>query len=84
VAPPNPSRDALGPTLRYGDSGPEVRELQDRLRQLWLYSGPSDGEYGRKVRHAVEVYQSYKDIDGDEEGVYGSNTRRALEAETSG
>lgn len=87
-APPSdaPPADLAGPSLRPGDRGPEVVELQNRLTKVgeWLYSGPSDGNYTDRVGYAVAIYQSYKAIQGDPAGVYGPNTRRALEAETSG
>ncbi|MEE1738547.1 peptidoglycan-binding protein [Streptomyces sp. BE147] len=79
-----PPVQLAGPTLRPGDHGPEVAELQNRLKEVWLYQGPSDADYTGRVEDAVRVYQSYKAIQGDPAGVYGPNTRRALEAETSG
>ncbi|MGW1107771.1 peptidoglycan-binding domain-containing protein [Streptomyces sp. NPDC002540] len=81
VAPPAPP---AGPTLRLGDQGPEVAELQRRLEEIWLFHGRDDGDYTGQVEHAVSVYQSYKAIEGDQPGVYGPRTRRALEAETTG
>ncbi|MFE6684626.1 peptidoglycan-binding protein [Streptomyces sp. NPDC057729] len=81
VAPPAPP---AGPTLRPGDQGPEVAELQRRLEEIWLFHGRDDGDYTGQVEHAVTVYQSYKAIEGDQPGVYGPRTRRALEAETTG
>ncbi|MFH9762765.1 peptidoglycan-binding protein [Streptomyces anulatus] len=85
AAPPaDPPPGLAGSSLRPGDRGPEVAELQSRLKEVWLYSGPSDGNYNDQVRSAVAVYQSYKAIQGDPTGVYGPNTRRALEAETNG
>ncbi|WP_107500740.1 peptidoglycan-binding protein, partial [Streptomyces sp. ms184] len=79
-----PPAEFAGPSLRPGDRGPEVGVLQNRLREVWLYSGPSDQNYSERVENAVAVYQSYKAIQGDPVGVYGPNTRRALEAETTG
>ncbi|MFD4130009.1 peptidoglycan-binding protein [Streptomyces globisporus] len=79
-----PPAEFAGPSLRAGDRGPEVGVLQNRLREVWLYSGPSDQNYSERVENAVAVYQSYKAIQGDPVGVYGPNTRRALEAETTG
>ncbi|MFF2644034.1 peptidoglycan-binding protein [Streptomyces niveus] len=73
-----------GATLRRGDSGAEVEELQRRLSEIWLYNDDYDGRFGERVEAAVRVYQSYKSIEGDQSGAYGPNTRRALEAETSG
>ncbi|MFE1366333.1 peptidoglycan-binding domain-containing protein [Streptomyces anulatus] len=79
-----PPAGLTGGSLRPGDHGPEVAELQNRLKEVWLYAGPSDGNYNDQVRSAVVIYQSYQDIEGDPTGVYGPNTRRALEAETNG
>ncbi|MEU7012567.1 peptidoglycan-binding protein [Streptomyces sp. NPDC046385] len=81
---PSATETPEGPTLSLGSSGDEVAELQRRLKELWLYTGPEDGRFTRKVERAVEVYQSYKYLDDDPEGVYGPSTRRALEAETTG
>lgn len=88
AAPPaDPPPGPAGSSLRPGDRGPEVAELQGRLQTVgeWLYSGPVDGRsYSDQVAYSVAVYQSYKAIQGDPTGVYGPNTRRALEAETNG
>lgn len=70
-------------TLRSGDSGQEVVELQQRLAKLLLYVGPMDGRYGQSVENAVRSYQDSRNVKGDPKGVYGPKTRRALEAETS-
>lgn len=79
-----PPASLAGSTLRPGDRGPAVAELQRRLEEVWLFDGQDDGDYTAKVEHAVSVYQSYKFIQGDPRGTYGPHTRRALEAETSG
>lgn len=78
-APPAPGSG----TLRSGDSGPEVVELQQRLAKVLLYVGPMDGQYGESVEDAVRSYQDSRNVKGDPKGVYGPKTRRALEAETS-
>jgi peptidoglycan hydrolase-like protein with peptidoglycan-binding domain len=59
-----------------------VTELQDRLSQLWLYSGPRDGRYTERVTDSVATFQSYMSIEDEPEGVYGPKTREALEART--
>ncbi|TXS42466.1 peptidoglycan-binding domain-containing protein [Streptomyces sp. OR43] len=83
VAPP--AQPQGGPTLRLGDSGPEVVELQHRLQEAWvLRDGPIDGDYSERVQSAVREYQIWRNIQGDPEGVYGPNTRRVLESATSG
>lgn len=76
-APENP-----GPVLRRGDQGAEVAELQQRLRQLHLYTGKADGFYSGRVERAVRTYQWTRGIREDEPGVYGPATRARLEAET--
>ncbi|MFE3180047.1 peptidoglycan-binding protein [Streptomyces violascens] len=69
-------------TLRRGDSGPAVLELQERLGQLGIYTGTPDGGFGSRTERAVRDFQSYTGIDGDPAGVYGPATRRALESMT--
>ncbi|ANS62510.1 hypothetical protein SLINC_0286 [Streptomyces lincolnensis] len=69
------------PVLGRGDSGPEVTELQLRLRQVGLYGGEPDGVYDGQVEASVRSYQLTRLI-GDEPGVYGAATRASLEAET--
>ncbi|MGW5660878.1 peptidoglycan-binding domain-containing protein [Streptomyces sp. NPDC003758] len=69
--------------LRTGDEGPEVRELQLRLRQLGLYLGPANGTYDAQVESAVRNYQISRGITQDEPGVYGAATRARLESETT-
>ncbi|WP_180357161.1 peptidoglycan-binding protein [Streptomyces sp. TLI_146] len=78
VAPP-----ATAPVLRRGDNGPEVAELQDRLAQLTIYNGKTDGHFGSRTENAVRTYQSYMGLESDPPGVYGPETRSALEAQTS-
>ncbi|NUK11048.1 peptidoglycan-binding protein [Streptomyces lunaelactis] len=77
-APPVPGSG----TLRSGDSGPAVVELQQRLAKVLLYGGPMDGEYDGSVEDSVRFFQDSRDVKGDPAGVYGPKTRRALEAET--
>lgn len=71
------------PVLRYGDQGPEVTELQLRLRQIGFYSGEADGAYTRQVESSVRGYQVTRVLLDDESGVYGTATRASLESETS-
>ncbi|MFH8798441.1 peptidoglycan-binding protein [Streptomyces sp. NPDC017936] len=71
-------------TLREGDSGPEVADLQQRLRRIPdVYDdGPTDGRYGTVLTEAVARFQLWYGIRGDETGVYGDDTRRDLESRT--
>lgn len=74
---------AMAPVLRRGDTGPEVTELQQRLRQLHLYGDRPDGIFSRPVEDAVRTYQRARGITGDALGTYGPATRRSLESETT-
>ncbi|WP_449352979.1 peptidoglycan-binding domain-containing protein [Streptomyces shaanxiensis] len=79
--------DPDGPgTLREGDSGPEVRDLQERLRHIPnVYDdGSTDGTYDATLTAAVARFQLWYGIRGDEDGVYGDDTRRDLESRTGG
>ncbi|GGZ51242.1 peptidoglycan-binding domain-containing protein [Streptomyces bluensis] len=69
-------------TLRLGDDGPEVSELQLRLRQVAVYFGDIDESFDEQVEAAVRRYQFTRDIDEDDRGVYGAATRERLESET--
>ncbi|WP_200424203.1 peptidoglycan-binding protein [Streptomyces sp. NE5-10] len=86
TAPTSPPRtDApAGAVLRVGDTGPEVQDLQRRLRYLWVYLGEIDGVYGDEVRAAVASFQGRLWPPVDEPGVYDADTRRKLERETRG
>ncbi|MFF8479206.1 peptidoglycan-binding protein [Streptomyces sp. NPDC015414] len=81
-----PSTDPDGPgTLRQGDTGPEVTELQRRLLSVPdVYRGGSaDGTYDTVLAEAVARFQLWYGISGDETGVYGDDTRRSLESRTA-
>ncbi|MER7563961.1 peptidoglycan-binding domain-containing protein [Streptomyces sp. NPDC097941] len=71
------------PVLGLGDQGPEVVELQLRLRQVGVYAGEADGDFDQQVENAVRTYQVSRFVVEDEPGVYGTATRAALESETS-
>lgn len=82
---PTATTDPDGPgTLRQGDTGPEVTELQQRLQRIPdVYpDGSVDGTYDATLTAAVARFQLWYGISGDETGVYGDDTRRALESRT--
>ncbi|MFB0617109.1 peptidoglycan-binding protein [Streptomyces sp. AGS-58] len=74
---------AAAPVLRRGDTGPQVTDLQQRLRRLNLYGDRIDGVFTRPVEDAVRDYQLARGIRGDTLGEYGPATRASLESETS-
>ncbi|GLW47387.1 hypothetical protein Stsp02_30490 [Streptomyces sp. NBRC 14336] len=85
-APDADAPDPDGPgTLREGDSGPEVAELQRRLLNVpdVYTAGSTSGLYDATLREAVARFQLWYGISGDETGVYGDDTRAALESRTA-
>ncbi|WP_327663552.1 MULTISPECIES: peptidoglycan-binding protein [unclassified Streptomyces] len=71
-------------TLRKGDSGREVAELQWRLKQLNIYVGEITADFDSPTETALGTYQLSRGIKTDEQGEYGPATRTALERETGG
>ncbi|MFF4896399.1 peptidoglycan-binding protein [Streptomyces sp. NPDC001068] len=71
-------------TLREGDTGPEVVDLERRLLRVpdVYRDGSTAGTYDTALTAAVERFQIWYGISGDERGVYGDDTRRALESRT--
>ncbi len=53
--------------LRRGSFGPEVRQIQDRLRVLGFYLGPVDGDFGAGTEGAVKRFQIARAIKSDGE-----------------
>jgi hypothetical protein len=74
---------ASAPVLSLGVSGPEVVELQLRLREAHAYKPKADGVYDTDVQSAVARFQRDNGISGDPAGTYGPNTRQVLESQTS-
>ncbi|WP_328778634.1 peptidoglycan-binding protein [Streptomyces canus] len=83
VAPGPTASNGRPPVLGLGDQGPEVVELQLRLRQVGMYDGEADGDFEEQVESAVRTYQVTRFVLQDESGVYGKATRASLESETS-
>ena len=81
-APSDP--DGAG-TLREGDSGSAVIDLQQRLLRIPdIYNnGSTGGTYDATLEAAVARFQLWYGIRGDETGVYGNDTRLALESRTA-
>lgn len=66
------------PTLRKGDSGSDVTELQTLLNQ-YGYGLTVDGKFGDKTKKAVEAFQASHGLTVD--GVAGEQTWTALKGE---
>lgn len=64
------------PTLRNGDRGAPVQNLQQTLQSLGYDVGPVDGVWGRKTDAAVRTFQRDRGLKVD--GVVGTNTWTSL------
>ena len=62
--------------LKQGASGPQVVELQTKLKQLGFNSGIVDGKFGLGTKKALLAFQKSKGLKAD--GVAGSITVNAL------
>ena len=66
-------------TIRKGDKGPEVKELQEKLLRLG-YALPrygADGDFGKETESAVKAFQTDNGLKAD--GVAGKKTLEAIE-----
>ena len=63
-------------TLKKGDSGTAVKELQKRLKELGYYTSSIDGSYGAQTVAAVKAFQKKNGLTAD--GVAGSTTLKKL------
>lgn len=71
-----------GSSLRLGDRGPEVSQLQAQLKAAGFYDGPVTGVYGELTLEAVKAYQQAQGLTPD--GIYGSRTQARLEGRSAG
>ncbi|MEX0790492.1 MAG: peptidoglycan-binding protein, partial [Actinomycetota bacterium] len=74
--PPDSGGGMDGEMLQRGDSGPQVRDLQTRLRSLNFWVGPVDGIYGTLTHQAVIAFQKVNGL--EPEGTVAQPTRDAL------
>src|SRR5260370_18067915 len=66
------------PTLRQGSSGPDVTNLQQKLKDLGFDPNGVDGSFGPGTRDAVIAFQQSKGLQAD--GIAGPNTLAALQS----
>lgn len=68
-------------TLRRGDSGDDVRELQESLNTLLYNAGEADGKFGSRTESALKDYQRDHGLKVD--GICGPATWASIEEELS-
>jgi peptidoglycan hydrolase-like protein with peptidoglycan-binding domain len=59
-------------TIRFGNSGPYVRRLQEKLASLGYFTGTADGVFGQDTLNAVRNFQYAHALTAD--GVVGTKT----------
>ena len=52
-----PTKVADAAVVRYGSSGSEVKQIQQKLKSWGYYTGSVDGIFGSKTREAVRYFQ---------------------------
>ena len=70
------------PTLKQGSSGPDVINLQKRLKDLGFDPGEPDGRFGPATTAAVIAFQQSQGLSAD--GIVGPNTAAALQPNSGG
>jgi putative chitinase len=70
------------PILKQGSSGPDVRDLQQKLKDLGFDPNGVDGNFGPGTKAAVIAFQQSKGLQAD--GMAGPATLAALQAATAG
>ena len=74
----NANSDKDDDSLRMGDSGSAVKELQTKLKKLGYYSGTVDSTFGSGTYAAVRAFQKKYNLTAD--GVAGSETLKKLDS----
>ena len=73
----NADSDKDDDSLRMGDSGSAVKDLQTKLKKLGYYSGTVDSTFGSGTYTAVRAFQKKYNLTAD--GVAGSETLKKLD-----
>ena len=74
----NANSDKDDDSLRMGDSGSAVKDLQTKLKKLGYYSGTVDSTFGSGTYTAVRAFQKKYNLTAD--GVAGSETLKKLDS----
>lgn len=67
---------------KFGSSGDQVKEIQQRLKDWGYYKGKVDGKYGKDTENAVIAFQKKHGISID--GIVGNQTAEKLGVSISG
>ncbi len=68
-------------TLRYGDQGEAIKNLQKRLKELGYYNSTIDGQFGSGTLKAVKAFQARNGLTQD--GAVGESTLKKLNSSSA-
>lgn len=74
--PPPPTTDCQA-SLKQGDRGDAVRQLQAQLQQLGFYNSTLDGVFGPGTQVAVSAFQRQQGLEDD--AIVGCETQQAIQ-----
>lgn len=74
--PPSASPTPTPFLLKLGATGPEVKKLQQRLKDLRYLAGSADGDFGQATEAALKAFQSRNKLSVD--GIAGQQTLNRL------
>ena len=73
---PTSGTEAVETLSKYGSRSEEVRQIQQKLKELGYYTGNVDGIFGTQTKNAVVNFQKSKGLSAD--GIAGPKTLAAL------
>lgn len=76
LTPGAPSPTPTSSVLKLGSTGPEVRKVQQRLKELGYTVGSADGDFGKQTEDAVKAFQARNNLKAD--GQVGTATLNRL------
>jgi Putative peptidoglycan binding domain len=76
-----PTTEAPSQTLKPGDTGSQVKLLQQALNKLGFSTGKPDGVYGPSTQNAVEQFQAAQGLNAD--GIVGPETLNAIQKQVA-
>ncbi len=77
----NLNKTSIETLSRYGSQGEEVRQIQNKLKELGIYNGSVDGIYGSNTEYSIIEFQKKNNLKAD--GIAGNETLNALGIKSS-
>ncbi len=81
TATPRVTNTPVPTSLKNGDQGAAVKQMQERLKELGYLTGPADGDFGDVTERAVKAFQARNGLTAD--GKAGSYTLNKLYSDSA-